>query len=154
MLSSQLKILEQIVIQLMSESITFRLNSETAKLYEEYRKKWNLEEVTDSQIIRAGLEILMSIPEAVSDDQVEKLKQENDQIISEMKERIKKNPDPQLSELGKKLMTNLDQMFAIMGKSAEKYSGVIGDGQKGRKPDPNKKHTPGRIPENEKGYKS
>ena len=51
----------------MSErSITIRLNSETAKLYDEYRKKWNLEQISDSQIIRAGLAFLMYIPEAVS----------------------------------------------------------------------------------------
>jgi len=149
------KILEQIVIQLMSErSITFRLNSETAKLYDEYRKKWNLEQVSDSQIIRAGLGFFMSMPEAVSDVQVDKLIQENDQIVAEMKEIIKKNPDPQLYELWKKLMANLDQLYTAIEKSAEKYSGVIGDGKIGRKPDPNKKHTPGRISESEKGYNS
>ncbi len=139
----------------MSEkSITIRLNSETAKLYDEYRKKWNLEQISDSQIIRAGLGFLMSMPEAVSDDQVDKLQQENDQIVAEMKEIIKKNPDPQLYELWKKLMANLDQLYTAIEKSAEKYSVVVGEGKKGRKPDPNKKHTPGRIPESEKGYNS
>jgi len=137
----------------MSEkSITFRLNSETAMLYDEYRKTWNLELVTDSQIIRAGLGFLMYMPEAVSDDQVDKLKQENDQIVAEMKEIIKKNPNPQLYELWEKLMAKVDQLYTTFEKSAEKYSCVIGDGKKGRKPDPNKKHTPGRIPESEKGY--
>ena len=61
-------------------SISFRLTSETAKLYDEYRKKWNLEEFSDSQIIRAGLGIMMYMPEAVSDYEADKLKQENDQI--------------------------------------------------------------------------
>jgi len=89
----------------MSErSITFRLTSETAKLYDEYREKWNLEEFSDSQIIRAGLAFLMYMPEAVSDDQVDKLIKENNQILAEMKEIIKKNPDPQLYELWKKLI--------------------------------------------------
>jgi len=139
----------------MSEkSITFRLNSETAMLYDEYRKTWNLEQTSDSQIIRAGLQFLMTLPEAVSDGQVTKLILENDQIIAKMKEIIKKNPDPQLYELWKKLMANLDQLYTAIEKSAEKYSGVIGDGKIGRKPDPNKKHTPGRIPESEKGYNS
>ncbi len=139
----------------MSEkSITFRLNSETAKLYDEYRKTWNLDQVTDSQIIRAGLGFLMYMPEAVSVYEADKLKQENDQILAEMKEIIKKNPDPQLYELWKKLMENLDQLYSAIEKSAEKYSGVIGDGKIGRKPDPNKKHTPGRISESEKGYNS
>ena len=88
-------------------SITFRLTSETAKLYDEYREKWNLEEFSDSQIIRAGLAFLMYMPEAVSDDQVDKLIKENNQILAEMKEIIKKNPDPQLYELWKKLMAKL-----------------------------------------------
>ena len=139
----------------MSErSITFRLTSETAKLYDEYREKWIPEQVSDSQIIRTGLGFLMYMPEAVSDYEADKLKQENDQILAEMKEIIKKNPDPQLYELWKKLMANVDQMYTLFEKSAEKYSVVVGDGKKGRKPDPNKKHTPGRTPESEKGYNS
>ncbi len=139
----------------MSErSITFRLTSETAKLYDEYREKWIPEQVSDSQIIRTGLGFLMYMPEAVSDDQADKLLKENNQILAEMKEIIKKNPDPQLYELWKKLMANLDQLYTAIEKSAEKYSSVIGDGKKGRKPDPNKKHTPGKIPESEKGYNS
>ena len=140
----------------MSERIiTFRLNSEAAKLYDEYRKKWNLEEVSDSQIIRTGLVFLMVMPEAVSnDEQVDKLLEENNQIAAEMKEILKKNPDPRLYELWKKLMANVDQMCTLFEKSAEKYAGVVGEGKKGRKPDPNKKHTPGRIPESEKGYNS
>ncbi len=139
----------------MSErSITVRLTSETAKLYDEYRKKWNLEQFSDSQIIRAGLAFLMYMPEAVSDDQVDKLMKENNQILAEMKERLRKNPDPQLYKLWVKFMANLDQIEAPFKKLAEKYSGVVGDGKKGRKPDPNKKHTPGRISESEKGYNS
>ena len=140
----------------MSErTITFRLNSEAAKLYDEYREKWNLEEVSDSQIIRTGLGYLMMMPEAVSnDEQVDKLLEENNQIAAEMKEILQKNPDPRLYELWKKLMANVDQMCTLFEKSAEKYAGVVGEGKKGRKPDPNKKHTPGRIPESEKGYNS
>jgi len=139
----------------MSErSITVRLTSETAKLYDEYRKKWNLEQFSDSQIIRAGLAFLMYMPEAVSDDQVDKLMKENNQILAEMKEIIKKNPDPQLYELWVKLMANVDQLNLPFEKLAEKYSSVVGDGKKGRKPDPSKKHTPGRPLESEKGYNS
>jgi len=139
----------------MSErSISVRLTSETAKLYDEYRKKWNLEQISDSQIIRAGLGFLMYMPEAVSDYEADKLKQENDQIIAEMKEIMEKHPEPRLYKLGKKLMANVDQICTLFEKSAEKYSIVVGDGKKGRKPDPNKKHTPGRTPESEKGYNS
>ncbi len=149
------KILEQIVIQLMSErTINFRLNSEAAKLYDEYREKWIPEQSSDSQIIRAGLAFLMYMPEAVSDDQVDKLMKENDQILAEMKERIRKNPDPQLFKLWEKLFANIEKLYAPFEKSAEKYSGMVGDGKAGRKPDPNKKHTPGRIPESEKGCNS
>jgi len=139
----------------MSErSITFRLNSETAKLYDEYRKKWSLEEFSDSQIIRAGLAFLMFMPEAVSDNKMDKLKQENDQILAEMKEIVKKNPDPRLYELWKKLMANIDQIETAFEKSAEKYASIVGDSKRGRKPDPNKKHIPGRPPESEIEYKS
>ena len=136
------------------KSITFRLTSEIAKLYNGYKEKWNLKQISDSQIIRAGLGFLMYMPEAVSDDQADKLLKEYYQIVAEMKEIIKKNPDPQLYELWKKLMANVDQMYTLFEKSAEKYSVVVGDGKKGRKPDPNKKHTPGRTPESEKGYNS
>ncbi len=136
------------------KSITFRLTSEIAKLYNGYKEKWNLKQISDSQIIRAGLGIMMSMPEAASDDQADKLIKENDQILAEMKEIIKKNPDPQLYELWKKLMANVDQLHTPFEKSAEKYSVVVGDGKKGRKPDPNKKHTPGRPPESEKEYNS
>jgi len=136
-------------------SITFRLTSETAKLYDEHRKKWIPEQVSDSQIIRAGLAFLMYMPEAVSSsDEADKLMKENNQILAEMKERIKKNPDPQLYELWKKLMANVDQICTLFEKSAEKYAIIVGEGKKGRKPDPNKKHTPGRTPESEKGYNS
>ena len=136
------------------KSITFRLTSEIAKLYNGYKEKWNLKQISDSQIIRAGLGFLMYMPEAVSDDQADKLIKENDQILAEMKERIKKNPDPQLYELWKKLMANVDQTCTLFEKSAEKYSIIVGEGKKGRKPDPNKKHTPGRTPESEKVYNS
>ena len=136
------------------KSITFRLTSEIAKLYNGYKEKWNLKQISDSQIIRAGLGFLMYMPEAVSDYEADKLKQENDQIIAEMKEIMEKHPEPRLNELGKKLMVNVDQICALFEKSAEKYSIIVGDGQKGRKPDPNKKHTPGRTPESEKGYNS
>jgi len=137
----------------MSKSFNFRLNSETAKLYREYREKWNIE-ASDSQIVRAGLGFLMTMPDAVSGDEIARLKNENDQIVAEIKERIKKNPDPQLYELWKKLMENLSNIENCLEKSAEKYSNVVGDGKTGRKPDPNKKHTPGRTPESEKGYNS
>jgi len=136
------------------KSITFRLTSEIAKLYNGYKEKWNLKQISDSQIIRAGLGFLMYMPEAVSDDQADKLIKENNEIVAKMKEIIKKNPDPQLYELWKKLMANVDQMYTLFEKSAEKYSVVVGDGKKGRKPDPNKKHTPERTPESEKGYNS
>jgi len=135
-------------------SITFRLTSETAKLYDEYRKKWNLEQISDSQIIRAGLGIMMYMPDAASDDQADKLIKENNEIAAEMKEIMKKHPDPRLYELGKKLMANVDQICTLFEKSAEKYAIIVGEGKKGRKPDPNKKHIPGRTPESEKGYNS
>jgi len=133
-------------------SISFRLTSGIAKLYDEYRKKWSLEQVSDSQNIRAGLAFLMYMPEAVSDGQADKLIKENDQIVAEMKKIIKKNPDPQLYELWKKLMANVDQMVALFEKSAEKYSGVVGDGKKGRKPDPDQKHNPARLKKHDLGY--
>jgi len=135
-------------------SITFRLTSETAKLYDEYRKKWNLEQISGSQIIRAGLAFLMYMPEAVSDDKSDQLLKEYDQITAQMREIIKQNPDPRLYPLWKKLMVNVDQMSNLFEKSAEKYANVVGEGKKGRKPDPNKKHTPRRPPESEKGYNS
>jgi hypothetical protein len=139
----------------MSERIiTFRLNSETAKLYDEYREKWIPAEVSDSQIIRAGLEFLMIMPEAGSNNEIEKLTEENDQIIAEMREIIKKNPDPKLYELWVTLMANVEKISTIFVKTAEKYSNIVGEGKKGRKPDPTKKHTPGRPSESEKGYNS
>ncbi len=139
----------------MSErSITFRLSSDTAKLYDEYRKRWNLEQTSDSQIIRSGLVFLMGMPEAFTDNKVVKLLQENDQIVAEIKEIFKKNPDPRLYELWLKHRANMDKLETPFEKIAEKYSSVIGDGKKGRKPDPNKKHTPGKIPKSEKGYNS
>ena len=137
---------------MFERSITVRLTSETAKLYDEYREKWNLEEFSDSQIIRAGLGFLMYMPEAVSDYEADKLKKENDQIIAEMKEIMKKHPEPRLYELGKKLLANVDQICTLFEKSAEKYSVVVGDSKKGRKPDPNKKHTPGRSRKRDLGY--
>jgi hypothetical protein len=129
---------------MLERKITIRLTSETAKLYDEYREKWIPEKVSDSQIIRAGLGILMTMPEAVSSDDMDELGKEHDQIVEEMKEIIKKNPDPQLYELWTKLKANMNQMIGHFEKSAEKYSGVVGDGKKGRKPDSNKRHTPGK----------
>ncbi len=38
-------------------SITVRLNSETAKLYDEYREKWNLEEFAEALIGQLSAEI-------------------------------------------------------------------------------------------------
>lgn len=135
----------------MSERIiTVRLTSETAKLYDEYRKQWIPEKVPDSLIIRAGLGILMAMPNAVDSNEMDELQKENDQITAEMREIIKKNPDPKLYKLWEKLMQNTNTMAGFFEKSAEKYSGVVGEGKKGRKPDPNKKHTPGRLPE--QGY--
>ena len=52
--------------------INVRLNSETAKLYEEYRKKWNIV-ASDSQIFRAGIAFLMTMPDAVSGDDMNEL---------------------------------------------------------------------------------
>lgn len=129
----------------MSERIiTVRLTSETAKLYDEYREQWIPEKIPDSQIIRAGLSMLMAMPNAVDSDEMDELQKENDRINAEIREVIKKNPDPKLYELWKKLMQNTNTMVDFFEKSAEKYSSVIGEGKKGRKPDPNKKHTPGR----------
>ncbi len=136
------------------KSITFRLTSEIAKLYNGYKEKWNLKQISDSQIIRAGLAFLMYMPEAVSTIEMDKLKQENDQILAEMKEIIKKNPDPQLYKLWEKYKANSDQIEAAFEKLAEKYARIVDDSKRGRKPDPNKKHTPGRPPESEKEYNS
>ena len=147
------KILEEIVRQLMFErKITIRLTSETAKLYDEYRKKCIPEKVPDSQIIRAGLSILMILPDAVVSNAMDKLQKENEQITTEMKEIIKKHPDPQLYELWKKLMGNVDKIGALLENSVQKYADVVGEGKKGRKPDPNKKHTPGRP--TDQGYEN
>ena len=54
-------------------SISIRLNSEAAKLYKEYREKYTPEEISDSQIIRAGLANMMAMPEAVSGNDVDEL---------------------------------------------------------------------------------
>jgi len=135
-------------------SISIRLNSETAKLYEEYREKWNLEEIPDSQIFRAGLALLMEMPDAVSSEDIDKLHKNQERIISEMKKRIQKNPDPRLYELWKELMENMDKIIDCLEKSAEKYSNIVGDGKAGRKPDPNKKHTPGRLRKSEIGFQT
>jgi len=137
----------------MSEKrISFRLNPEIAKLYEEYRKLWK-GPVTDSQIFRLGLQYLMSIPEVVSNEQVIKAQQEIDQIVDQMKERLEKHLDPKLHELWKKLQAKQKQFLKTSEKSTEKFSSVVGEGKAGRKPDPNKKHTPGRIPKREIEYK-
>jgi len=137
----------------MSErSITFRLSSETAKLYDEHRKKWIPEQVTDSLIIRAGLAFLMYMPEVASSGEMDKLLKKRAQIGEEVKERLQKNPDPQLYELWKRDKAISDQIEAAFEKSAEKYARIVSDSKRGRKPDPNKKHTPGRPPESEKAY--
>jgi len=150
--SSEPKILEAIVIQLMSErSISIRLNSEAAKLYEEYRKKWNIV-ASDSQIFRAGLGFLMALPDAVSGNEIDELIKKQNQLIVEARKILEKHPDPQLYEIWIKLMENMDKIESCLEKSAEKYSNVAGDGKAGRKPDPNKKHTPGRFPKSELGY--
>jgi len=139
----------------MSErNISVRLNSETAKLYEEYREKWTLGQISDSQIIRAGLAFLMAMPEAVSNEDVDELNKKQKQIVAEMKKIIQKNPDPQLYELWKKLMENTDRIASCLEKPAEKYFKVVGDGKAGRKPDSNKKHTPGRPKKSEIGFKT
>jgi len=139
----------------MSErSITIRLSSETAKLYDEYRKKWISEQVPDSLIFRNGLAFLMFMPEAASSDYMDKLIKERDQIVEETKERFQKNPDPQLYKLWEKYKANSDQIEAAFEKLAEKYVRIVGDSKRGRKPDPNKKHTPGRPSESEKEYNS
>jgi len=132
---------------LSERKVTIRLNPEIAKLYDAYRKKWKeLEQLSESQIFRAGLAYLMSMPEAVSEVQ-DKQMQENDQIMARMKEIIKKHPVPELYEQWEKLMSNTAQMYAPFEKSAKKYFSVIGDGKKGRKPPPYKKHTPGKYPD-------
>jgi len=143
----------QIVRQLMSErKISFRLNPENTKLFEEYKKKFKAQTpVSDSQIFRAGLQFLMSIPEIASNEQVLKVQQEIDQIVAEMNERLKTHPDPKLHELWQLVMAKQKEFLKASGKSIEKFSFVIGDGKAGRKPDPNKKHIPGRIPDSEKG---
>jgi len=108
----------------MSKSFNFRLNSETAKLYEEYKEKWNLDGILDSQIIRAGLAFMMTMPEAVSGDDVDQLIKKQDHIMAEMREIIKKNPDPQFYELWKKLMKNTEKLQNCFEESAEKYSRI------------------------------
>jgi len=130
----------------MSErSITIRLSSETAKLYDEYRKKWISEQVPDSLIFRNGLAFLMFMPEAASSDYMDKLIKERDQIVEETKERFQKNPDPQLYKLWEKYKANSDQIEAAFEKLAEKYVRIVGDSKRGRKPDPNKKTYPGKT---------
>lgn len=135
---------------MFERKITVRLTPETAKLYDEYRKQLIPERISDSQIIRAGLSTSMALPNAIINDEMDKLQKENDQIIAKMKEIIKKQPDSQLSELWNKLVENVDKIGALLEKSTEKYANVVGEGKKGRKPDQNKKHTPGRLPE--QGY--
>ncbi len=120
-------------------SIVFRLNPETAKLYDEYREKYVPKKASDSQIVRAGLGILMAMPDAVINVKMDKLQKENDQIVAEMKKIIKKHPDPRLYEFWIKLMENTNRMVDLFEKSAEKYSIVVGEGKKGRKPNPKRK---------------
>ena len=120
-------------------SIIFRLTSETAKLYDEYREKWVPEQISDSQIVRAGLAVMMAIPDAVINDEMDKLQKVNDQIVAKMKKIIEKHPESSLYELWIKLIENTNKMVALFEKSAEKYSSVIGEGKKGRKPNPKKR---------------
>ena len=124
----------------MSErSIIFRLTSETAKLYGDYREKWVPEQISDSQIVRAGLAVMMAIPDAVINDEMDKLQKVNDQTVAKMKKIIEKHPESSLYELWRKLIENTNKMVALFEKSAEKYSSVIGEGKKGRKPNPKKR---------------
>jgi len=133
--------------------VSFRLTPETTKLFEEYLKKWNvLDEVKLSQIFRAGLEIMMVLPEAVSDEKMDKLGQKIEQKKAEMRDRFKKHPDPRLYELYEELMATEEQMIALLEKTAEKYSSVVGEGKKGKKQPPYKKHTPGKYPDSVKGF--
>jgi len=120
-------------------SIIFRLTSETAKLYGEYREKWVPEQISDSQIVRAGLAVMMAIPDAVINDEMDKLQKVNDQIVAKMKKIIEKHSGSSLYELWIKLIENTNKMVALFEKSAEKYSSVIGVGKKGRKPNPKKR---------------
>ena len=120
-------------------SIIFRLTSETAKLYDEYREKWVPEQISDSQIVRAGLAVMMAIPDAVINDEMDKLQKVNDQIVAKMKKIIEKHSESPLYELWIKLIENTNKMVALFEKSAEKYSSVIGEGKKGRKPNPKKR---------------
>ena len=136
----------------MSKTFNFRLNAETAKLYEEYLEKWNIDGISDSQIIRAGLAFLMTMPEAVNEKNIDDLLKKQEQIQAKIRKIIQNHPDPKFYELWKQLMENTEKIYQSMAKSSEKYSNVMGDGKAGRKPDPNKKHSPGRIPESEKGY--
>ena len=120
-------------------TIIFRLTSETAKLYGEYREKYVPKQASDSQIIRAGLAVMMAIPDAVINDEMDKLQKVNDQIVAQMKKIIKKHPEPQLYELWIELMENMNKIVALIEKSAEKYSIIVGEGKKGRKPNPKKR---------------
>jgi len=133
--------------------INFRLNSEATKLYEEYREKWNIV-ASDSQIFRAGLANLMAMPEAVSGEEIDELIKKQNQLIAEARKIFEKHPDPQLYEIWKKILENMDKIENCFTKTAEKYVNVVGDGKAGRKPDPNKKHTPGRLPNWKKGSNS
>ena len=135
-------------------SISIRLNPETTKLYEEYREKYTLGEISDSQIIRAGLANMMAMPEAVSGDDIDELYKKQNRLIAEARKIIEENPDPRLYEIWEKLMENMNKIVGCFEKSAEKYSKVVGDGKAGRKPDSNKKHTPGRLRKSETGYYS
>ena len=97
-------------------SIIFRLTSETSKLYDEYREKYVPKQASDSQIIRAGLAVMMAIPDAVINDEMDKLQKVNDQILVEMKKIIKKHPEPRLYELWIKLIENTNKMVALFEK--------------------------------------
>jgi len=69
--------------------INFRLNSKTAELYAEYRKKWNIL-ASDSQIFRSGLGILMAMPEAVSGEKIDELLKEREELVAEARKIFEK----------------------------------------------------------------
>ena len=102
-------------------SIIFRLTSETAKLYGEYREKWVPEQISDSQIVRAGLAAMMAIPDVVINDEMDKLQKVNDQIVAKMKKIIEKHPESSLYELWIKLIENTNKMVALYLKNTIKH---------------------------------
>ena len=100
----------------MSKTFNFRLNAETAKLYEEYLEKWNIDGISDSQIIRAGLTFMMTMPEAASGDDIDELLKKQEQIQVEIRKIIQNHPDPQFMKLWKQLMENTEKIYQSMAK--------------------------------------